>query len=318
MFTLFSIPKAFRGGHIEVIQRNALQSWIRLHPDIEIFLCADDAGVKEVAEEVGVGYVPDVARNEFGTPMVRSAFDKVRQIARHDTLCFINADIILLSDFVDAVRRVDFDDYLLVGQRWDVPITALWDFVNSDWEGSLRQFTEERGELHIPAGSDYFVFPRHSALVDLPPFGVGRPGWDCWFIFYARKLRLPVVDVSQAVTVLHQNHDYGHVPKSSGGTKTGRDWQGPEADMTHRIVESTGHFFDLLDATHLMTRDSLYPASDFEHLRRRWYRLPVHYPCLAFLFRIVDRLGTGWIGPVARMMVPGQRPDPKGVKAPEE
>ena len=315
MFTVFSIPKAFKGGHTDVIQRNAVQSWIRLHPDIDVILCADDPGVKEVAEEFGVRHVPDVARNEFGTPIIRSALDRVREIARHEILCFVNADIILLRDFADAVRRVSFNDYLMVGQRWDVPITTLWDFDGADWEGALRQFTRDKGELHIPAGSDYFVFPRNSKLVDLPMVGVGRPGWDCWFIYYARSLNLPVIDVSQTVTVLHQNHDYSHVPKDSGGTTTGRDWHGPEVEMTLQMLERNGHFFDLLDATHLMTRESLRRANSYEYLRRRWSRFPVHYPRLAPVFNIVDKLS--WtIAPIARMALPGQSAKRGSVKQP--
>lgn len=311
MFTIFSIPKAFKGDHTDVIQRNAVQSWIRLHPDVQVFLCADDPGVKEVAEELGVGYIPDVERNEFGTPLVRSAFDKVREVARYDKLCFVNADIILLNDFTDAVRRVEFDDYLMVGQRWDVPITKLWDYDHPNWEGTIRQFTEEQGRLHIPAGSDYFVFPRNSAVVDLPPFAVGRPGWDCWLIYYARKQRLPVVDMSLAVTVLHQNHDYGHVPKSSGGTTTGFNWKGPEAEAAAKIVSSTGHYFDLIDASHIMTPRSIHRPITYIHLRQRWYRIPIFYPRFSFLFAIGDKLVSKLVGPVIRMMLPRRAPKPE-------
>ena len=37
MITFFATPKPFR-GHIRVIQRNAIQSWQRLHSDAEILL----------------------------------------------------------------------------------------------------------------------------------------------------------------------------------------------------------------------------------------------------------------------------------------
>ncbi len=39
VFTLFTIPKAFH-GHTDVIQRNAINSWIRLHLGCEIILLA--------------------------------------------------------------------------------------------------------------------------------------------------------------------------------------------------------------------------------------------------------------------------------------
>jgi len=52
MLTIFSTPKPFL-GHIDVIQRNALQSWKRLHPDVEIILFGDDNGAAEVCRDRG-------------------------------------------------------------------------------------------------------------------------------------------------------------------------------------------------------------------------------------------------------------------------
>jgi hypothetical protein len=72
LLTLFSIPKPF-DGHIGVIQRNALESWTRLRPACEIVLFGDEPGVAEVARELSLKHVPDVTRNEFGTPLVNSS-----------------------------------------------------------------------------------------------------------------------------------------------------------------------------------------------------------------------------------------------------
>jgi hypothetical protein len=38
LLSLFSVPKAF-ADHAGVIQRNAIQSWARLGPNVEIILC---------------------------------------------------------------------------------------------------------------------------------------------------------------------------------------------------------------------------------------------------------------------------------------
>ncbi len=67
MLTLFAIPKAFR-GHINTIQRNAIKSWTLLNPKPEIILLGDDEGTAEVAQEFGLIHIPEVDRNEYGTP----------------------------------------------------------------------------------------------------------------------------------------------------------------------------------------------------------------------------------------------------------
>src|SRR5262245_24272757 len=69
MLSILAFPKPFR-GHIATIQRNAISSWTRLRPQCDIFLFGDDEGTAEVAKEFGVCHVPEMARNEYGTPLL--------------------------------------------------------------------------------------------------------------------------------------------------------------------------------------------------------------------------------------------------------
>ena len=82
MFTFFTTPKPF-AGHIDVIQRNALRSWQRVHPDAEIILFGDDAGAAEVCRELGVRHVPQVRRNSHGTKYLAGIYDQAQELARH-------------------------------------------------------------------------------------------------------------------------------------------------------------------------------------------------------------------------------------------
>ena len=65
MLTIFAIPKSFEDPHINIIQRNAIQSWLQLQPKCEIILFGNDKGVAETAEEFGVKYIPEIEKNEF-------------------------------------------------------------------------------------------------------------------------------------------------------------------------------------------------------------------------------------------------------------
>ena len=58
-----------------------------------------------------------------------------------------------------------------------------------------------------PAAIDYFVF-RKNSLKKIPDFIVGRPGYDNWLIWYARRNFIPVVDISEEFIVIHQSHHY--------------------------------------------------------------------------------------------------------------
>lgn len=266
MLTLFTIPKPFR-GHIAVIQRNAIRSWTLLRPACEIILFGDDEGTAEVAAEFGVRHVPTVARNEYGTPLVSDLFEQAQRLAAHDSLCYVNADIILLSDFLAAVRRIPFRRFLMVGQRWDVDLDRPWDFDSPDWEKRIREYARNHGNLHPPTGIDYFVFTP-GLWRDIPPFAIGRTTWDNWLIYGARAGGAAVIDATRAVTAIHQNHDYGHIPDGLDGA-----WKGPEAQRNLALAGGYDHVFTLTDATWLLTPRWLMPAWTKEHRFRQGERL---------------------------------------------
>lgn len=288
MITIFCVPKPFI-GHVGIIQRNAIQSWIHFHPGCEIILCGNEYGTEGVAREFNAKYISNISRNKWGTPLLNSVFDKVGRVASYRLLCYINADIILLSDFMEAVKRIRFRKFLIVGQRWDIDLTRPVDFAQPDWEERLHRYVFECGVLHPPSGSDYFLFPREGAIEKLPPFAVGRPGWDTWFIYRTRKLGIPIVDVTRVITVVHQNHDYTHVPNRRNETWEG---QGPEADRNLKLIGGWDYVFTLLDVTHVMTRRALLPALGYKYLRRRWQTLPILYPVTKPLVRFLNKVGA--------------------------
>src|SRR5438309_571336 len=141
MLTLFTIPKPFR-GHVGVIQRNAIRSWAMLRPACQIILFGDEEGTPEVAKECGAHYVPEVARNEFGTPLLDFTFEAAERVATNDLFCYVNADIILMGDFMAAVERLAGwkRRFLMIGQRWNVFIDRPWDFDQQGWEELLRSY----------------------------------------------------------------------------------------------------------------------------------------------------------------------------------
>ena len=92
MLTLFTAPKSFK-GHYEIIQINAIQSWLHLRPECEIILLGNDEGTAEVASRFGVLHLPDIESNEYGTPLINSMFSKAQGVARYQLLCYINRQL---------------------------------------------------------------------------------------------------------------------------------------------------------------------------------------------------------------------------------
>ena len=123
MITIFAIPKPFK-GHVEVIQGNAIRSWMNLDTSPEVILYADEEGVADFAHKNNLKHVPGVTRNEFNTPLLDDIFKKTQEIASNDIICYVNSDIIFLNDFITTVKEVASrkNKFLTVGKRWNVDI----------------------------------------------------------------------------------------------------------------------------------------------------------------------------------------------------
>jgi hypothetical protein len=264
LVTLFSAPKPFTDPHIATIQRNAIKSWTLL-PDVEVLLIGNEEGVAETATELGVKHLLDVKCSQSGTPLISSMFQLARENSDSDLLCIINADMILMPDFVEASRRsrLQRDKFVLLSQRWDLDIKRPIEFIEG-WEGSLRSTVHGQGQLHRPAGSDFFLFPK-SCYTDVPDFAIGRAGWDNWMIYKARQEKWPVIDCTPSVMIVHQNHDYSHLP----GAKP--HYEHPETDENIRLAGGPAVVrYTILDATHrLMDGELVRPAFTSLHFWRR-------------------------------------------------
>jgi hypothetical protein len=279
--TLFSVPKPFR-GHTGTIQRNALRSWAALGNGFETLLFGNEEGVAAAAGMVGARHVEGLARNEFGTPLLDEVFVQATAAATGDMVSFVNADIVLLNDFAHAVETMCSlgRRFLLIGSRWNLEVREELAF-DEHWEKRLRERVEREAVLQPPCWIDYFVFPK-DLFGRIPPFAIGRPGYDNWLIYRARQLGAIVVDATSDVVAVHQNHDYGRL-----GTLLERS-QAPESQRNLELAGSPEHLFSLEDCTHVLRRGRVRPA--LRRLRRRLVGTAVLFPRWRALLRGVIRV----------------------------
>jgi len=262
MLTIFSIPKPFK-GHIGTIQWNAIKSWTLLQPRPEIMLFGEEEGTAKVAAEFGVRHFPEIASNQYGTPVLNDLFRRAEQNAGFRWMCYVNADIILLGGFAHSVARVTskLDPVLLVSERINLDIDSALSF-DSNWEDSLKRSIRESGKRAEHVFIDAFVFPK-GLYSRIPEFAIGRCWFDHWLIKAARENKVPVLDLSEAAPLVHQNHDYNHVPGGANWV-----WNGAEAENNRKLFDGVSASYTLLEATHRLTA-----TGEIRRvwLRRRWF-----------------------------------------------
>lgn len=216
--TIFTSPKAFE-GIFGPIQERAIKSWLQLVPTPEIIIFGDEPGTEATAEKFGLKHIPHVPSNEFGTPLVNELFNLAQDHAANDILVYINADIIVLDDFVPQVSRAArlFDEFLLVGQRRDIQLDEDFSLDQIGWQNRLRHLIVEQAQMHSPGGIDYFAFTKN-LWTEIKPFALGRCAWDNWLVFSIMAARKPVIDATKTISIVHQDHDYSHFIKDRKST----------------------------------------------------------------------------------------------------
>ncbi|MDI6853136.1 MAG: glycosyltransferase [Deltaproteobacteria bacterium] len=229
--TIFACPKAF-AGHTAIIQRNAILSWTKLNPAPEIILFGNDPGVADIAGELGLRHVAEVDLSQGGTPLVSSLLRQGQESASGELLAYVNADIILGPDFMDAVAGASrhFQNFLMIGRRWDADVKDPLEFNEPDWWKKLVAQTADSRTLHAESALDYFVFTRN-LWPQIPEFALGRTAWDNWLAAQPLLNGVPVVDATPYVTAIHQNHDYSHVQGGHAGA-----WKGEEAGRNQDLA----------------------------------------------------------------------------------
>lgn len=220
MITIFTTLRPLK-GKFKIIQKNAIISWSKLRPKVNIVLVGDDYGTASLAKKVGAKYIPTVRRNASGVPYLNSFFNAAHRVSKDDIFAYLNSDIILFNDFVKAVNEVSkrMTKFVMLGRRIDLQVDRLIDFDNKKDVEKLIETARNEGKLHNYQGLDYFVYPK-GFWRKIPSFAIGRTSIDGWLAYEAGRISNNVIDSTKAITAIHQNHDYSSVPGLPVGTLT--------------------------------------------------------------------------------------------------
>ena len=268
MFTIFTTPKPFR-GHIEDIQWNALKSWTLLEPRPQILLLGDEFGADAAARELNLQHLPKLRRNPYGTPFLSDLIRQAEAHAQFNKLMLANADILFLPSLVRSLAPISLPRCLITGRRTNFDVSGKEEF-SPGWDRKLEERVRQGGVPAGPTALDYFIFDR-GLLGRIPDFAYGRVYWDNWILYRARAQGASLVDASQEILAIHQNHDYAHVTADGSSQSV---WSGPEAFANRRLVLS-GFLMTLDDANWRLESGKLLPQQRWSH------RCLVHQVALA-------------------------------------
>lgn len=257
MLTLFSCPKGFDNPHTNIIQRNAIESWIRLPIDKDIILCGDDPGVADICKEYSLIHISDIKTNEFGTPLLNDVFNKAEGFSNNKLMCYINCDIITREDFAETVRLIHskmsrLGRFVATGLRWDVDIACRINY-DTEWDVLLENAVECR-----KTAMDYFIYPVRT-FSHMPGFAVGRWHWDNWLPFSVLARNGRFIDLTPSIHVFHQNHTYSQLDIAKTKMLTDREsaLNSPEGERNLSLCGGYFNSRNLNDVNYVLSDKTL-------------------------------------------------------------
>ena len=188
----------------------------------------------------------------------------------------MNSDIILLDNFTEAIPKINLKSYMIIGQRWELEVNRKINF-NKNWQKWLTKELQKRGKIKSNKAVDYFIFPKELNL-NIPPFVIGRFVWDNWFLYQAKKLKIPLIDATGVICAIHQNHDYSH----AGGFET--IWFGEEHQRNLELTPDKRRSFNIANVDWVLTPKGL--SRPKQNLYRHWVAIrvyPVLHPGIGFV-----------------------------------
>ena len=255
-----------------------------LRPLPEIILLGTDEGTAEAAEEFGVRHVPGIDYGDSNSPRLDSMHREVEREAQHPLLCIVNADIILMDDFMQAVERVSqrAKKFLMMGQRHNLDVDQAMEF-GPDWTAELRSQVAKTGSLGARTGEDYIVFPR-GFFGEIPPLDVGHSYTDGWLLYEGRRRKLDLIDTSAVVMAIHQNYNYRQIQNSNQGLVND-----PQTIRNELLSGGPSHMLIVKDRTHILTSKGIKPARDAWRVWRFVRTAVVLHPNMPMPLRLLFR-----------------------------
>jgi len=160
---------------------------------------------------LGIIHVPDIDHSPQGIPFFGAIAESAAIHGKHDIQCYINCDILIGKNFIEAVQNIRHEKYLIIGQRINLAEGVSFNVTDPDYLIRLKMLARAgKAFLHPSSGSDYFVF-RRGMWEGLQPVVIGRGGYDNALINHCLRKSIPVIDASFDIKIFHPVHDYNHI-----------------------------------------------------------------------------------------------------------
>lgn len=214
MLTIYSTLRSFDDPRANIMQHNAIKSWLYLDPKPEIIIMGAGKGVARFCNQYNLKNV-SVEKNEFQVPYLDDMMRKAENIAENDYLLLVSGDIILFQETMNALNAVKdrLSMFCMTAIKRETNLNELLDF-NSDWKTTVEN---SFAHFSLPTSGDFFLYKKGflNSLDQIPRFVIGRSGCDSWLLSQSHKSGF-LINATESIPIFHQQHDHSHMAMVDG------------------------------------------------------------------------------------------------------
>lgn len=236
---IFTVPKSFK-GEFNIIQRNAINSWLSIKPKPTILLLGNEDEMEKIAKEYNLIHIKNLKKNKYGTPLLDDIFLKAQKNHKNEIFAYINTDIVLVNSPIPSLRLLAkrFSSFLAIGRRFEMKIEKLINNEEIAREVLLLDLKQKSNSW-----MDYFIFTQ-GVFDKIPPFALGRTFWDKWLVWSVQQKGIPTIDMTDGLFAIHQSHSY----LMNNKTNMKKVWAGKEALENLKLAGGWSHTMNIGNA----------------------------------------------------------------------
>ena len=134
------------------------------------------------------------------------------------------------------------------------------------------------------------IFYLEKFLKSIPEFVIGRPGYDNWLIWYARRNFIPVIDISKEIKVIHQTHHFNFHNLNNDPKIVDRNKIPIEEDGLSNFKIHGKKVLNILDANYKMENGKILKKTSKDYIYRNLGKLPIIFPEFSIFLNIYKKL----------------------------
>ena len=173
--------------------------------------------------------------------------------------------------------------FLAVGYRYNIDVRSSIDFSNKSESNRFFISAEKDAVKGASSAIDIFCFTR-GEYKNIPEFSVGRPGFDNWLLWKARRTFVPVIDITTDTKIYHQNHSYNFKSFKTHSDILNSD----EAKLNYNLLGNNG--LTLNDTNWVLKDGKLGKKKNNEFKQRNLGKLGIIFPEFSFILILYKKI----------------------------